>query len=450
MRFAVVAALLSVATVGLAYGYSEQRTVPTFLTAPVQRGSISTIVSATGTVEAVTSVDVSSQLSGRIADVFVNFNDPVKAAQPLAQIDPEIYAARVNEAKAALRVARAQVEVETAAVERAKVAVANAGTAKKLAEAQSAASRAKQDELERDYLRKLQLARTGSGTERDLSEARALRDAGAEDLRASVDQIEMRVHAIAIAKAEQHMAGANLENARAVVEQEEAALDQARLDLGRTLIRAPIDGIIIKRDVNPGQTVAVSLEAKTLFTIANELREMEVQGKVDEADIGQLSVGQTAQFTVDAYPDRTFSGRVVEIRKSPEVVQNVVTYTAIVSAPNPNLLLLPGMTAELRIAVRKIGRVLIIPSQALHFRPSNADRSHGHQGAAGPGSSRSPPTVWLVGADGRPRPVVVKLGASDDSGTELLESPLTEGQQLIVGVAGPPNRSRYFGLRLGF
>ena len=229
--------------------------------------------------------------------------------------------------------------------------------------------KAKQNEVERELQRKLELARTGSVTERDLSQVRALRDAGAADLRASLEQIQMKAEAIAIAEAEQRMAEANLDNAQAVVEQRQAALDQARLDLDRTVLRAPIDGIIIKRDVNPGQTVAVSLEAKTLFKIANDLREMEVHGKIDEADVGQLKVGQTAQFTVDAYPDRTFSGQVLQIRKSPEVVQNVVTYTAIISAPNPDLLLLPGMTAQLRIVVSDTGEVLKIPSQALRFRP---------------------------------------------------------------------------------
>src|SRR6266850_6217778 len=209
--------------------------------------------------------------------------------------------------------------------------------------------------------------------------------------------LERILLAIAIAEAEKHMAEANLENAEAVVEQRQAALDQAEVDLDRTVLRAPIDGIIIKRDVNPGQTVAVSLEAKTLFKIANDLREMEVHGKIDEADVGQLKVGQTAQFTVDAYPDRTFSGHVLQIRKSPEVVQNVVTYTALISAPNPDLLLLPGMTAQLRIVVSKTGEILKIPSQALRFRPNGAGPASGHQSANQAASSKASATIWLVG-----------------------------------------------------
>jgi HlyD family secretion protein len=242
------------------------------------------------------------------------------------------------------------------------------------------------------------------------------------------------------------MAEANLENAKAVVEQKQAALDQAELDLDHTVLRAPIDGIIIKRDVNPGQTVAVSLEAKTLFKIANDLREMEVHGKIDEADVGQLKVGQTAQFTVDAYPARTFSGQVLQIRKSPEIVQSVVTYTTIVSAPNPDLLLLPGMTAELRIVVSETGGILKIPSQALRFRPSAASPSSGHQTT----SSQASATVWLVGDGGRPRPVEVRLGASDDNSVELLEGALAEDQQVIIGIANSQTQRSYFGVRLGF
>jgi HlyD family secretion protein len=437
-----------VATCVLGYTYGQESSVPTFLTAPVERGSISTLVKASGTVEAVVSVDVSSQLSGRIAEVFVGFNDAVTAGQPIAQIDPEIFAARVNEARAALRVARATAQVEKAALERAKVAVANAQTAGKLAEDQSAANKARQDEVERDFLRKLALARTGSGTERDLSQARALRDAGAAELRASLEQIQMKAEAVAIAEAEKDMAEANLENAQAVVEQRQAALDQAGVDLDRTVLRAPIDGIIIKRDVNPGQTVAVSLEAKTLFKIANDLREMEVHGKIDEADVGQLKVGQTAQFTVDAYPDRTFGGQVLQIRKSPEVVQNVVTYTTIVSAPNPDLLLLPGMTAQLRIVVSDTGGILKIPSQALRFRPNDAGPTSGHQNQAL--SSKASATVWLIGDGGRPRPVAVRLGASDDNSAELLEGALAEGEQVIIGIANSQKQRGYFGVRLGF
>jgi HlyD family secretion protein len=449
MRF-LVASLVGALFLGLGYTYSQENPAPTYLIAPVERGNISTLVKASGTVEAVVSVDVSSQLSGRIAEVFVNFNDSVMAGQPIAQIDQEIFAARVNEARAALKVARATAQVQRAALERATVAMTNAQTTEKWAKEQSAANKARQDEAEREFLRKLALVRTGSGTERDLTQAQALRDAGAADLRASVEQIQMKAEAIAIAEAEKHMAGANLENAEAVVEQRQAAVDQAQLDLDRTVLRAPIDGTIIKRDVNPGQTVAVSLEAKTLFKIVNDLREMEVHGKIDEADVGQLKAGQTVQFAVDAYPNRTFSGQVLQIRKAPEVMQNVVTYTTIVSAPNPDLLLLPGMTAQLRIVVSDTRGILKIPSQALRFRPNDASPPSDHQGGSQAASSQTSGTVWLIGDSGRPKPVAVTLGVSDDNSTELLEGPLAKDQQVIVGTANSQKQRSYFGLRVGF
>src|SRR5215467_12021421 len=193
MRLTAMALLLGALAGGLGYAYSYQANSPeAFLTAPVERGSIATLVKASGTVEAVVSVDVSSQLSGRIAEVFVNFNDTVRAGQPIAQIDPEIFAARVSEARAALNVGTATASVQKAAVERAKVAVLNARTAKKLAEAQSAAAEAKQVELEKELQRKVELARTGSVTERELSQVRSQRDAGAADLRASLEQIQMK------------------------------------------------------------------------------------------------------------------------------------------------------------------------------------------------------------------------------------------------------------------
>ena len=218
MRFAVVVFLMCMLVPGLGY-YSSGSSAPAFLTASVERGSIATLVKASGAVEAVITVDVSSQLSGRIADVFVSFNDSVKTGQPIAQIDPESFAARVNEARAALRVANANARVQKVAVERAKVAAVNAHTAKRLAEAQSAALKARQDEAEKELQRKAALARTGYVTEQELTHVRALRETGAADLRASLEQIQMRAEAITITEAEQQMAEANLENAQAVVEE---------------------------------------------------------------------------------------------------------------------------------------------------------------------------------------------------------------------------------------
>lgn len=448
--FLIATLLITVVVIGFGYSFSLGYNKEVFITAPVERGTISTLVKATGTVEAVITVDVSSQLSGRVANVLVNFNDVVTSGQVIARLDPEIYAARVSEARAALNVAKATALLQKAAIQRANVALQNTRTARRVEEAQLAVARVKQDELEREYQRYLKLSRTAAVADREMTQARAQRDTGDATLKVLEEQINLKIEAIDIAQAEVMMAEANLTNAQAVVEQKQATLDQAELDRERTEIRAPIDGVIIKRDVNPGQTVAVTLEAKTLFKIAQDLREMEVRGRIDEADVGRLRVGQSAGFNVDAYPDRSFKGRVLQIRKSPEVMQNVVTYSAIVSAPNPELLLLPGMTAVLRIVVSETDDTLKLSNQALRFRP-NGTGPVAETGAASPEpSSVARGTAWVVDHNGAAVPVSVQLGASDENSTQVLSGALQEGQQVIIGVAMPRNRAGIFGLRLGF
>ena len=449
MRLAIAAVLLCAIVAGIGYGQSRESTTSSFVTAPVERGSISTVVKSTGTVEAVVTVDVSSEVSGRMADVFVDFNDEVKAGQAIARLDQEIFVARINEAKADLKIAQASAQQQEAALQRARVMAENARTARTIAAAELAAAQIRQDEAEREFERKLALSRTAAVSDREFTQTRAVRDAGSASLRAQQAQMTAKAEAIEVADAEVLMAEASVHSGQAVVEQKRAVLDQAEVNLQRTEIRAPVDGVVIKRAVNPGQTVAVSLEAKTLFTIAKDLRNMEVHGKIDEADVGRLKVGQTARFTVDAYPDRTFNGRVMQIRKAPEVVQNVVTYTAVVSASNAELLLLPGMTATLRIVVDDTGDTLKIPNQALRFRPAagaNADRAQPSPSSTAGGAS----TVWVAGADGQPVPAMVKLGASDESSTQVTGGSLAEGQKLIVGLANSQRRTSLLGIRLGF
>jgi HlyD family secretion protein len=442
--------LLSGLGIGLGYAYSHGERASSFLTSPVERGSFQDVVSATGTVEAQVTVYVSSQLSGQVAEVFVNFNDVVKAGQPLAQLDQETFLSRVTEAEAALKVAIAAARVQEAGVERAKLAITNARTDQDLSEAETAAVKAKQDEAEREVERKSRLALTGNVSDRDFSQARTARDVGAAELRASSERVKMKAEAVQMAEADLSIAKANLENAEAVVEQKQAALAQAQQDFKRTVLRSPIDGVIIDRDVDPGETIAVSLEAKTLFVIANSLDAMEVHGKIDEADVGRLTMGQAVAFSVDAYPNRIFTGNILQIRKAPAVVQNVVTYTAVVSAPNPDHLLIPGLTAELAIVVYDTGDTLKIPNQALRFRPSVEDAAvkPPDDGALLPAQGTLA-TVWVVGADGRPAPISVQIGQSDENSTQLLKGDLSAGQQLIVGVASAEASPRVFGIRLG-
>lgn len=439
----VLGGVIAVGVLGLGVG---QGSGSNYITALVEKGPVLALIKATGTVEPVISIDVSSQLSGRISEVLVNFNDEVRAGQAIARIDPELFAARVAEAKAVLRVAQAAAEQQKAALHRAKVVLESVRTASKVAQLQVAAARVTQEEAERTYQRYLLLSRTGSASDREFTQARAVRDAGAATMRAQDEDLNVKTLAIGIAEAEVAMAHANLQNAEATVQQREAVLEQTELDLARTFIRAPVDGVIIKRDVNPGQTVAITLEAKTLFKIAQDLREMELRGKIDEADVGKIRVGQTAQFTVDAYPDRTFAGRVLQVRKSPEVNQNVVTYTAIVSAPNADLLLLPGMTAVLRIIITDTGDSLRLSNQALRYRPVGAPATPGALKQAQAGKA----SVWVLRAGGYAEPVEITLGAADDNNTEVLAGSVREGQHVVVGTATPLSRAGIFGLRLGF
>jgi HlyD family secretion protein len=432
--FVLVLVPLAVAGGFASYG---GRSGESYITVPVSRGSGGPTVKATGIVNPVIMVDVGSELSGQISDVLVNFNDIVKVGQVMARVNPETYIAAVNEAKAVLKIAKATAMQQTAALQSARVAAENARTARNVAEAELAAAQVKQDEAERDFQRDLQLSKVKSIADREFTRSRATRDAGAATLRSLMAQMKMKDASIEIADAELSMAEANLQSTQAVVEQKQASLEQAELNLQRTQIRAPIDGIVIKRAINPGQTVAVSLESKTLFKLANDLREMEVDGKIDEADVGQVKAGQPATFTVDAYPEKKFSGRVVQVRKAPEVSQSVVTYTTVVSAPNPDYLLFPGMTARLRIIVEETKDVLKIPNAALRFRPKGEMSGSGQSTGLGPGSA----TVWVARKSGGVFPTAVTVGKSDGSVTQLHSGPLNEGDRVIVGATATAERS---------
>lgn len=402
-----------------------------YITVPVERGTVKTVIKATGVLNPVLMIEVGSQLSGRISEVLVNFNDAVKAGQVIARVDPETYIAAVKKAKAALKIAKATAELQQASLQRARAALENARIASQAGEADLTAAMAKQDEAERDLQRNTSLSRKSAISDREFTASRAARDAGAAGITSLRAQLKMKGEAIAIAEAELSMSVANVANAEGVVEQNQAALEQAEVDLQYTQIRSPIDGVVISRVINSGQTVAVSLVSKVLFKIADDLRQMQVEGKIDEADIGQVKEGQPATFTVDAYPDQIFSGRVAQVRKSPELSQSVVTYTAVISAPNRDYLLFPGMTARLSIVVEETGAALKVPNAALRFRPQGRT-SDDRQST---GFSSESKTVWVERKPGEAKPVTVTIGKSDDSGTQILSGGLTQGDPVIIGTS---------------
>ncbi|PYO26765.1 MAG: efflux RND transporter periplasmic adaptor subunit, partial [Candidatus Rokuibacteriota bacterium] len=264
--------------------------------------------------------------------------------------------------------------------------------------------------------------------------------------------------AVSSAEAQLKVAQAQLDTARAQVGQSEASLRQSQLDLEHTIIRAPVEGVVVSRNVDVGQTVAASLQAPTLFTIAQDLSKMQVDTSMDEADVGRIVLGQKATFTVDAFPGRVFRGEVVQIRKAPQIVQNVVTYDVVVSAENLELKLLPGMTANVKVVTDQKADVLRIPNAALRFRPPGVESDRSAQGrpgggggpgaarggAGGPGAARGGAglqgRVWVLGTGGKPQPVTLRVGITDGTYTEVAGDELKEQQEVIVGLGTSPER----------
>ena len=368
-----------------------------YKTAQLVRGPISASVSASGTLNPVISVTVGSQVSGQIREVLVDYNSEVRMGQVIARIDPETFEYRVRQAQADVDAARAQVLTAEANVNAARAAVSRAEV--NLAE------------NKRDLDRKQQLVERSFISSSELEKARAVFNASAEDLKG--------------ARAQLQVAQAQTGSARANVKQREAQLSQARIDLGRTTIRAPVDGIVIKRSVDAGQTVAASLQAPELFLIARDLHDMQVDTSVDEAEIGRIRLGQQASFTVDSFPGRSFTGEVVQVRKAALTVQNVVTYTVVVSARNADLSLIPGMTANVRITTDTRESALKAPNAALRFRPPDfqeppaaAQAGSGATGAqpAGAGGASNDAGGAATGSGGAPAPAGAGKAPAGGSG----------------------------------
>jgi HlyD family secretion protein len=392
-------------------------------TATVDRGRIVAQVTATGTLSAIVTVQVGSQVSGRIAQLYADYNSPVKKGQLIAKIDPELFRAALDQAKANSLAAKGD-----------------------LNQAKARATDARR-----------QLERTRSLAERNL-----------------VAQADLDT-----AQANADAADAAVDGAAGRLEQAAAALHQAQVNLAYTDIVSPIDGTVISRNVDVGQTVAASLQAPTIFVIAEDLKKMQVDTSVAEADIGKLRDGMEASFTVDAFPGRKFRGTVRQIRNAPQTVQNVVTYDAVVDVPNADLALRPGMTANVSFVYADRADVVRVPNAALRFRPppellrkrgaaqqggaadpgAGAGRAQGQgpqaQGAPGatgggaqPGSggrraeggdgAQDRRTVWVLRGLS-PEPVRVKAGVSDGSVTELVEGELHEGDAVVTDASGGPS-----------
>jgi HlyD family secretion protein len=425
---------------------NTQNDKASYVMAPIERGDIRSTLSATGSLNALVTVKVGSQLSGQISELLVDFNDKVAEGQVIATLDSSTFASQVREAEAALDIAQANAAAARAALDKASVEVVMSAQGIAAATARVKAANVRAGDRKRDLERKSTLADQATLPQSAAERAEAEYEASVAMMQETQAQREGNESTHAAAELMREMAAANVKFSEAQVKQQAAILEQARIAFERTVIRSPIDGIVISRDVDPGQTVAATLEAPTLFTIAHDLGRMQVHARVDEADIGRIKEGQRATFTVDAHPGRTFTGIVSEIRKAPLLVQNVVTYTVVLEAENPDLVLLPGMTAVLQVIVKEATNVLKIPNAALRFTPSEA--AGGHPVSAAVSTARGPRAgtvarVWTLGEDGQLAPVEVALGESDDTATQVFEDALEPGQQVIVGAAFAEERTSF-------
>jgi HlyD family secretion protein len=394
-----VLAVLAVASAGIALGVWWSLGVGqppvAYLTARVERGPISQIVTATGTVNPVTTVQVGTYVSGPIKELFVDFNSPVRKGQRVAQIDPRPFLMKVKQATANVATARAQVE---------------------------------KDKADLNFKRQV------------LTRSRALFQ------RALIARQEVEA---AERDYEQALAQLQLDQAR--LEQSVAALEEAKVNLEYTDIISPVDGVVVSRNVNVGQTVAASFQTPVLFEIARDLTKMQVNAKVSEADIGAVREGQRAFFTVDAYPERRFWGSVVQVRNAPQTVQSVVTYDVVVSVENHDLALKPGMTANISVVTAHREEVLKVPLAALRFRPpSGQGDDEQPRWTTGPSHVQAPGIggrtqghgrhqVWVYRGGSEIQPVAVQVGLSDDTHAELLVGDLQEGEAVVTGIRTAEN-----------
>jgi HlyD family secretion protein len=416
----------------------------------VERGDIIAYVSATGTLNPVIMVQVGTQVSGTIDKLFVDFNSTVVPGQHLAQLDQASFRAKVVQAEANLDTTRAEVKNAQAQVHnvRASIATAHADVGSRVAQIEKArvaiVDTKRVFDRQRALLARALLPRSEVETAQTAYDTAVAQHNAAQ---ADRESAEAKLHAT---RAQLAAAEAQVEKAQAQVHQAQAALDQTRVDLDRTLIRSPVTGTVISRSVDVGQTVAASLQAPTLFTIAQDLTKMQVDTNVSEADIGHIVVGQTATFTVDAYPGHMMRGTVREIRSAPLLVQNVVHYNAVIAVENPERKLRPGMTATVSILTAQQEQVLKVPKTALRFQPQltpqereqfvmafqqrQALRTPDSTGVALRRLWQNTPKVWILTPEGTLSPIIVRLGSHDEQFSELQEGDVQEGQELIVGL----------------
>jgi HlyD family secretion protein len=431
---------------GAWWWYSHRSIKPQFQTAAVERGNVRSSISATGSANAVVTVQVGSIVSGNIKELYADYNTKVKKGQVIALIDPQMFQARVDQARASQENARAGVLNAKAMLDKVDADISGAEANVANLRANVARSKSAVVDAKGRLERRLDLGKQGILSREELDTAQANYDQAVAQQQAAEAQVQAAERQVQAAKAQRAVAEAQIHSAEAQVKQSAASLAQAEFDLRHTRIVAPVDGTVISRSMDVGQTVAASFQAPTIFQIAQDLTHMQVETSVDEADIGRVQEGQPATFTVDAHPGQTFRGQVTQIRQAPINLQNVITYSVVVNAPNPDLKLFPGMTANVRIMVDEARNVLHISNATLRYRPSDSLLSTtGPVQAAAPNNrkggraaaQKDEQVIWVLGEDGQPRPVTVKLGISDGRVTAVESAELREGDRVITAETNP-------------
>jgi HlyD family secretion protein len=397
--------------------------------ASTDRAAVIATVRATGTLNAVTMVLVGSQTSGQIVEILADYNSPVRAGQVVARLFSEQIKARRDAARADVEQAKADLGMRRAQIEKSRALLARAEAVTRDQEAQRDKAKAQLAEARRSLSRQTELNERSVGTQSALEQARTQAEVQAAALASAEAQIASNQAEIVGLKADIVLAEAQVKSAEALILQREAKLRDVEIDLARTEIRSPVDGVVVKRDVELGQTVAASLSAPTLFTVAQDLREIDIYANIDETDVGRVKAGQPATFTVSAHPNRTFAGAVRMVRLGSQTIQNVVTYTAVIGVDNQDLALLPGMTANLQIVTDERPDVLRVPNAALRFRPVAQ--------AASPAIPVAPASAFSEQPRGRPM-----QGLRERLITEVQPTPeqLAEIDRILAEVRGTMRR----------
>lgn len=427
-RLSVAVLVAAVVLVLSGMVFSRHGDQPRYMTAKVQRGNITAFVQATGTINPLTTVPVGSYVSGNVKYIFADFNTHVRAGQVLAQIDPTPFEAQVITASGQLAAARANLQNLEASLQAMQAALATEEANLKKAEADLAYAQA--NARRTDDLYKQGII---SQDQNDLAQSTlGQKVAAVEAARAQVNQTRAQIEQVK----------AQIAQARGQVQAASGTLRQAEANLRYTTIVSPIDGVVVARNITVGQAVASSLSAQTLFTVAQDLKRMQVYAQVDESDTGNIKIGAEATFQVDAFPTEVFHGRVSAIRLNATTVQNVVTYSCVIDFENPDEKLLPGETAYVTIPTGFARNTLMVPNSALIFTPSlppqqlmELYRKNNIPRAAYTNHLGGWQVVWKLDANNNPVPVAVKVGITDLNHTQILEGNLNEGDTIIIGQA---------------